>query len=177
MSKSNVLNIKQLTLENNEKYNIETPVQLTENTTVIVRVNPSEDVISNIVKNYVEIHQTEETVDLTKATTESLQFFIIGSLLKETTNIEVELNAFEDYTDMVTQLIRAGYFRKIVEAFGQDYERILSDIASQLNNLTEVLNKTKKEMAKTNKPKRTPKPRAKNKKEEAVTDGKQQATE
>lgn len=175
---SNVLNIKQLTQENNEKFNINTQVQLTETIFVNVKVNPSEDIISKIVKNYVEIHQNEEIVDLTMATTESLQYFIIASLLKETTDIDVEFNSFEDYTDMVIQLIRAGYFKKIIEAYGQDFERIINSITTQLGNLTEVLNKAKKEMAKTNKPKRTTKPRAKNKKEEVVINGEQQqATE
>jgi len=174
MSQNNALNINALREENNNKYNIDTQVALTDSISVTVRINPSEDIISKVVKNYVEIFQIEETVDLTKATTETLQQFMIGSLLKETTNIDVELNAFEDYTDMVVQLIRAGYFKKIVEAYGQDFERIINDVATQLNNVTEILNKTKKEIAKTDKPKRTTR---KNKKEEAANNGKQQATE
>jgi hypothetical protein len=176
---SNILDIGLLKQENDSKYNIDTKVQLTDTISVTVRIKPSDDIIAKVIKNFLDVLQTEETADLTKASAETVQYFVLASLLKETTDINVNLVAFEDYTDMIVQLVRAGYLTPILSAFGDDLNDIIQRATQQMNKLTEVLVENKKEIMSKPKAKTkatsTRKPRTKNKKEEVVDNGEQQA--
>lgn len=143
MSQLSALNIVELRTQNEERYNIEVEVALTDTTGVIVKTKPSTDVISSIVQTYTEMLVQEQT-DMSKATAETLQYFLLGVLLKRTTNINFEAASYKQYVDAVLQLIRAGYIKQIIAAFGEDYERILQEIAQQLTEYSNILSSLKK---------------------------------
>lgn len=143
MSQLSALNIVELRSQNEDRYNIEVEVPLTDTVGVIVKTKPSTDVISSIVQTYTETLMQEQT-NMSHATAETLQYFLLGVLLKRTTNINFEAATCEQYVDTVLQLIRAGYIKQIIAAFGEDYERILQEIAQQLTEYSKILNTLKK---------------------------------
>lgn len=146
MNQLDVLNIVELRKQNNDTFNIEVTVPLNDKVGVIVKTNPSTDIISSVVQTYTETLMNEQE-DMSGVTSDYLQYFLLGVLLKHTTNISCHTTTCAEYVDMVIQLIRADYIKKIIAAFGDDYERILQEISIQLTEYSKILSETKKKVS------------------------------
>lgn len=175
MSNLQALNFADLKKQNDEQYNQKVVVPLTDTVGVEVNINPSVDIIEKIIRGITEII-TIESLDLTEADEAAKIQFILAVLIKNTTNINCQATSFADYMDLILQLTRAKFIKLIMEGYGDNLERILLEITSQMNDYTEILNITqKKTLDEINNKKRTASskkntPRKKKQKEEVNSD-------
>lgn len=142
------LSFNELVENNDNQYNIPVEIILDEKYKVDIKVKPSKDVLDKVTEIYKDIYlaEIEQGTDVTKLEETTIQYFILGVLIKLTSSIEIEFkDTLGNYVQFIEQLNKANYLTDIIGAYEDDLDRIYSIVNENFIGLTKTLNVIKQQ--------------------------------